>query len=163
MKEIIFKELNIKAETKKDAIQYLFNKFKCEKSFNKNDDYERLKSILFDNYIEKLSSVNQTIKTETKQYEKIKNIVSKNDFDILIGIRPEGIKINTTANEKYKVDIAELLGSEYMLHFDFLEAKEIVAKAETDFAIKPGDYFGLEINLNKLHIFDPITEERIEI
>ncbi|MDY4158782.1 MAG: hypothetical protein SOY02_00830 [Candidatus Onthovivens sp.] len=32
-----------------------------------------------------------------------------------------------------------------------------------DFAIKPGDYFGLEINLNKLHIFDPITEERIEI
>ena len=70
---------------------------------------------------------------------------------------------SATANEKYKVDIAELLGSEYMLHFDFLEAKEIVTKAETDFAIKPGDYFGLEINLNKLHIFDPIAEERIEI
>jgi multiple sugar transport system ATP-binding protein len=86
---------------------------------------------------------------------------------ILLGIRPEDIHdekvvIDTynEANLKLKVDIAELLGSETLIHAA-VNTQPIVAKVNARVDVHMGDEIELAFDMNKCHFFDIETELRI--
>ena len=112
------------------------------------------------------------IKVPEKQFLllKEKNYIDK---EILLGIRPENIKDDSSDLELYKesqmtvkVEVAELLGSETLLTVK-LPGTDIVGqavtakiKARTDIHIN--DMVTLAFDMNKCHFFDVDTEERIK-
>ncbi len=87
--------------------------------------------------------------------------------DVTFGIRPEDIHDDNVVKEAYpdaivdfKVDVAELLGSETNITAQF-ENQKVIARvdARTDIAI--GDTIELCFDMNKSHFFDPETTQRI--
>ena len=83
--------------------------------------------------------------------------------DIVFGIRPEDIHEADAAGADVfpiKVAVAELLGHEYYIHSDF-GGIDLVAKIPLTREIKIGDAMKIKLNLEKSHIFDASSEERI--
>ena len=86
-----------------------------------------------------------------------------NRQNIIFGIRPEHIKLankNDKNTFKVKVRIAELLGSEYHLHFN-INKKDIVAKVYSETIINPGEEIYISFEMSKIHAFDADTKEYI--
>ena len=82
---------------------------------------------------------------------------------IIFGIRPEHIKLANKNDKnafKVKVRIAELLGSEYHLHFN-INKKDIVAKVYSETVINPGEEIYISFEMSKIHAFDADTKEYI--
>ena len=82
---------------------------------------------------------------------------------IIFGIRPEHIKLANKNDKnafKVKVRIAELLGSEYHLHFN-INKKDIVAKVYSETIINPGEEIYISFEMSKIHAFDADTKEYI--
>ena len=92
----------------------------------------------------------------------------KEPHDIAYGIRPEDIHEQgkggngTKLSEPYEIDVtvAELLGHEYYIHSDF-GGVDMVAKIPLTHEIKIGDKMKVCFTLNKAHIFDLRSENRI--
>lgn len=92
----------------------------------------------------------------------------KSKHDIIVGIRPEKLKIRRAKkNEVLKenevkvfVTVSELLGAEYNVHFNFLD-KDLVCKFDVEKKISVGDPLILTLSLDSALLFDPITGERI--
>lgn len=83
------------------------------------------------------------------------------DVEVIFGIRPENIKLSSSANAfTPKIKIAELLGDSYFIHFD-LGNTDVISKVITDEIIDRSSKVKLEIELNKAHLFDPYLEEAI--
>lgn len=90
--------------------------------------------------------------------------------NITLGIRPENIfldkEIDHTSDRYSPIDIeikvAELLGSETLLHFD-LEDKPIIAKIISLENFERGQHIKLAIDFDFAHFFDGESEERIDI
>lgn len=84
---------------------------------------------------------------------------------IIFGIRPENIVL---ADDKakgngvfdVKVDVAELLGNEYYCHFN-LGGSEVVAKIPAENIITNGQMIKVQLKLDKVHFFDPISENAL--
>ena len=86
-----------------------------------------------------------------------------NRQNIIFGIRPEHIKLANKNDKnafKVKVRIAELLGSEYHLHFN-INKKDIVAKVYSETIINPGEEIYISFEMSKIHAFDADTKEYI--
>ncbi len=86
-----------------------------------------------------------------------------NRQNIIFGIRPEHIKLANKNDKnafKVKIRIAELLGSEYHLHFN-INKKDIVAKVYSETIINPGDEIYISFEMSKIHAFDADTKEYI--
>ena len=89
-------------------------------------------------------------------------------YELVVGVRPEDIHIaSIDAIKKYNtkpirvvIDVAELLGSEYFIHFRLGNTK-VIAKIPATTIYDSGDEVELVINPNRIHIFDSRTEERI--
>ena len=87
--------------------------------------------------------------------------------EIIMGIRPEDIHddkniLQTYPNSavKFKVDVAELLGSETNI-FAKVGNHDVIAKVDARTDINIGDEITLGFDMNKIHFFDMESEERI--
>jgi len=108
----------------------------------------------------------ESIKTLQSDIARNEATLKAKDTPVLFGVRPEDI---VTPDEKRshvvcplsaKVDVAELLGAEYYIHFSFNGAP-CVAKIPVSHLIKNGESLLLAFNEDKIHLFDPITKKLI--
>ncbi len=103
---------------------------------------------------EKLQKLEETL--HRLRFERAKDAMR-----ILYGIRPEDIR-----REKEKplfrarIDVAELMGREYDLHFPF-GGKDVVAKTDARDMVLVGDELGFSFDTLKAHVFDPISTKAI--
>jgi multiple sugar transport system ATP-binding protein len=82
---------------------------------------------------------------------------------LLVGFRPEHLDISAaSANDAIRfpaqVDVVEYLGNEELLHAQ-VEGIEVVAVVPSERQVKAGDRVELTVPAEKLHLFDPETEE----
>ncbi|MGJ8455693.1 ABC transporter ATP-binding protein [Pseudothermotoga sp. U03pept] len=85
---------------------------------------------------------------------------------VIVGIRPEHISLEKKSRSvpvTSKVYFAEKLMSETVLHLSLNEDKSIVAKVPYDLSVKEEEKIEINIDLDAVHLFDPSTEERIEL
>jgi multiple sugar transport system ATP-binding protein len=59
-----------------------------------------------------------------------------------------------------RVDVVEYLGNEELIHAQ-AEGSEIVALVPSERQVKPGQDIELGVPLDKLHVFDPETEQAL--
>ena len=92
-----------------------------------------------------------------------------NPHQLLFGIRPEDIHLDTKWNkEKFKgalkieleVGIAELLGKEYILHLNLGES-DLLCQMPNELEVSLHDKLTLLLDETKIHLFDSITEKTI--
>lgn len=156
-------------------------KIKSAQVFSKDESKDEIKYTKKENIFTKLSNLfkKKEIKEESKTDEKedfrsllISHLNEYKDYlkkghPIKFGIRPEHISLSikdfeNKSNEfKVKADIVEVLGSEFIVHFTFNEAR-ISAKLDTSVYIKPHSEIALIMDLEKIHLFDPISGQRIK-
>lgn len=89
-----------------------------------------------------------------------KNYLGK---EIVMGIRPEDLQITDVVSPyafKATVDVAELLGAETFLYCS-LVTQPFIARVQADSNFQPADVVTLVMKEEKIHFFDPETEERI--
>lgn len=95
--------------------------------------------------------------------------VKKAGGEVVFAIRPEDIhdaKSEEAAKLKNKIEIeitaetAELLGHQYNIHATY-EGAEFICTVPSDRPILPGEKLDIVLNLDKIHIFDKITTNRI--
>ena len=85
--------------------------------------------------------------------------------DLLIGFRPEDLELNGhpgsgAVSIPAKVDVVEYLGHEELLHAES-EGHEIVALVSAEQRVQIGDSVKFTIPAEKLHVFDPETEQSL--
>ena len=98
--------------------------------------------------------------------DKISKIIASHeekksgDFTSYFGIRPEDILV-CDKNDKdainIKVDVVELLGSEYFVHSS-INGQKIILKLSAALDIKTGDIIPIKFNMDKAHVFDDFTK-----
>ena len=88
--------------------------------------------------------------------------------DVLLGLRPEHISLSMNASSasseaslRARTRIVEHLGSEKIIHFD-LANQTLMAKMDSDIQVESGDNCTLDINMERIHLFDSETENRIQ-
>jgi multiple sugar transport system ATP-binding protein len=82
--------------------------------------------------------------------------------DLLIGFRPEDLRINghpgsAALKIPAKIDVVEYLGHEELIHAQS-EGHEVVALVPAEEKVQSGDEVTFAIPPEKLHVFDPETE-----
>ena len=85
--------------------------------------------------------------------------------DVLVGFRPEDLELDgqpgsAAVRIPAKVDVVEYLGHEELLHTQS-QGHEIVALVPSDKRVQVGDQIEFAVLADKLHLFDPDTEERL--
>src|SRR5699024_6921188 len=87
--------------------------------------------------------------------------------ELIFGIRPEdihsepvAIEIEPKANVQAKIEVAELLGAETMIH-SRIGNTEFVARIDANNTYHHGDTIDLAFNMSKGHFFDKETEQVI--
>ena len=99
----------------------------------------------------------------SEEKARLDSILNGESHKVVFGIRPESIKRVEEKNEntiEATVKLAELLGDEYYVHFDF-GGKDVLAKIESEEQIREGDPILLDMKTNKIHLFDSETGEAI--
>lgn len=93
-----------------------------------------------------------SLSLSAQQTKKINEFLKKNKNDLILGIRPEEIKI---AKDGFPVEITltEMLGSELLLHFS-LGKKDYIVKITTKDEYRIGDKIKIKIDPKVFHIFD---------
>lgn len=100
----------------------------------------------------------------------------KNTYDfydnrqITVGIRPEKLFIKKNNEglddvivfENCEVEAVEMLGSEQLVYFNFNGAK-LISKVFDDIKITKNDRLSLFCNTNDIHIFDTVTERKLDV
>lgn len=104
--------------------------------------------------------------------EDIKEVLIQKGYEnrkITLGIRPENIILEKDAPEdikKYghraKIRLAEMLGSETLLHFDMIEGP-MIAKIYTLDNFRSGEELNICLDYNFVHFFDIDTQKRVEV
>lgn len=97
--------------------------------------------------------------------EKANSLKAYAGKDIVVGIRPEDLKVKYTEelnNYKTKacVDITELMGSEIYIYFDCYGQK-LICKTSADTIVKPDSEIEIAFDINKIHFFEKETESAI--
>jgi multiple sugar transport system ATP-binding protein len=85
----------------------------------------------------------------------------QSDSKLILGIRPIDIKIDSTSSIKVNVDLVETTGSETHLS-TFLDGESfhiVVPGGKT--AIRIGDELNINLDNEKIHLFDQQTKKRI--
>jgi multiple sugar transport system ATP-binding protein len=82
--------------------------------------------------------------------------------EIILGIRPEHFMVEAECCPAITVipELIEMLGGEKLLHFRS-EDKLITARVQSDFTVLENQPVNLFVNLSKVILFDPETEQRI--
>lgn len=97
--------------------------------------------------------------------EKFTKLKAYDGKEIVVGIRPEDLKIvNTKEYGIYKtkayVDITELMGSEIFIYFNCYGQK-LICKAPADAHVKSDTEIEVAFDKNKMHFFDKETKTAI--
>lgn len=97
--------------------------------------------------------------------EKANNLKAYAGKDIVVGIRPEDLKIKYTEElsnytTKACVDITELMGSEIYIYF-VCYGQKLICKTTADTIIKPDSEIEIAFDINKIHFFEKETESAI--
>src|SRR5438874_191198 len=85
--------------------------------------------------------------------------------DLLVGFRPEDLVLDGQSGSgairlPAKVDVVEYLGHEELLHAQAL-GHEVVALVPSEKKVRVGDEVQFAVPCDKLHVFDPETEENL--
>lgn len=80
--------------------------------------------------------------------------------EILVGVRPEDIRVVNNGPLEATIDVYELLGPESYIYFQF-QGEKMCAKIDADIPLKVGDTFRFNFLHDKLHFFDAYRENRI--
>ena len=99
----------------------------------------------------------------TGRREKIAN--ERHGKQLEIGFRPEDLEVANGSGDgavrfPAKVDVVEYLGNQELLHAQ-VEGNEIVALVDSDRNVQVGENVEFTILSDKLHLFDPETEESL--
>jgi multiple sugar transport system ATP-binding protein len=76
---------------------------------------------------------------------------------VVLGVRPENVRIAVAAGIPAVVEVCELMGSEVMLYIR-LDEWQLVAKLPPDSARRPGETVNVSFQVEFLHFFDAETE-----
>jgi len=86
------------------------------------------------------------------------------DKEVIFGIRPEDIRDEAIMVDTYEkarfgatVEVVELLGAEISLYMN-LGGVPITAKVSANNSYKSNDQVSMVFDMNKMHLFDPVTE-----
>lgn len=97
----------------------------------------------------------------------LKDLADYEGKEVVLGIRPEDIHVEGIVADafpdtpfEFKVEVAELLGHEFILHGEF-SGQKLLAKISARDDVKGGDVLKLSMDVNKVKFFDPETERRI--
>jgi len=106
----------------------------------------------------------EILKEDLKRDE---GITKSKAHPVYFGIRPEDIVVSTHQGLEAKtepflapIEVAELLGSEYFIHFPFAQ-KEGIAKVQASHPLQAGDRASFSFLLDKVHLFDKETKKLI--
>lgn len=80
--------------------------------------------------------------------------------EIILGARPEHLKLTKEKGLKAKVLVKELLGSEIQIHI-YVQEQIHTVKTDASTIIKAGDVITVMPMENKIHLFDPETEKAL--
>ena len=142
----------------------LLEKIEAAKQAGKEDDVKHLNEQL--EYVEKSNERLNYLKDAIAKYEEL---IAKNEYDVIFGIRPEDIH-DASVNEKqypysHKIDsevqVAELLGHEYFIHTNY-NNKDLISKIRSVNVLAKGDKIKLLLDLSKAHIFDRVSQDTIK-
>ena len=84
-----------------------------------------------------------------------------NDQEIIFGIRPENLKLNSNGNIHIKVDLIEKLGADSIIYGYDKSNNYICYRENGNTKIKANEAITLEIEEEKYHIFDKETKKRL--
>ena len=114
------------------------------------------------NTIAKEEDIKAKITAKQEYISKLKQIVNKEQHDIIFGIRPESIiECNEKEGFETVVDLPELLGDEYYVHFTYGGAS-LLAKISTEDELDENTPIRLKMIPEKIHLFDKDTELAIK-
>ena len=165
--EELFINDNLKIKLDKEAIDKVktfyteeLNCLNSELKKAKEEYQEEVAKIKKEKYKELFASVYIKDKEIENKIEKIKTYFKENVYELSFGVRPEDIIENSNGKYSGKVDLSELLGSEYYLHFK-VGNNDFVAKTSTDKKYVIGEEFRFDFNLSKTHIFCNLSGKTI--
>jgi len=86
--------------------------------------------------------------------------------EVLVGFRPEHVELSSGGASgalelPARVDVVEYLGNEELVHIE-ADGNEFVALVSSDRSVRTGETVALTVPPEKLHVFDPGTERRVE-
>lgn len=117
---------------------------------------------------DKVSIGNNSFDIPEKKLQKIRELKYQNK-EVILGIRPEDIHINLDSSTQSgansftsRVDVAELMGAETILYFNF-NGQEFIARANTRSEFQHGQDIELSFDLNRAHFFDKESNKRMDI
>ncbi|MBI2845227.1 MAG: ABC transporter ATP-binding protein [Chloroflexi bacterium] len=100
--------------------------------------------------------------------ERAGKLVNYRGQEMIFGIRPEDIhdralasSVSQDAVVKAQVEVTELMGSEVFLYLS-TGKQNFTARVEPRTSARPGKPVELVFNMERMHLFDPNTEERID-
>ncbi|GAF22048.1 LOW QUALITY PROTEIN: multiple sugar ABC transporter, ATP-binding protein [Bacillus sp. JCM 19047] len=79
---------------------------------------------------------------------------------VMFGIRPEHILLDQKGSVEVKVNVFEHLGAENLLYFSFNE-QSVISKTAGENFIKAGETIAMTFQMEKMHLFDIETKQRI--
>ena len=136
--------------------------------FDKSQPGVPLLKELDDPEVQDMITNNSQINENKQKIETYKDFLANQNHKVLFGIRPEDVipvgsptlakRLSNTFNAN--ITVAELLGNEYYIHFDFV-GKDLIGKASAGHDLDSGDNIGVEFDLDKAHVFDIVSEKYI--
>ncbi len=84
-----------------------------------------------------------------------------NGTDIVLGIRPEHVRIHQTGALAVRVDLVEELGADTLVYGQLPGGHDFVARLDGGTSIAIGDTLPLDADPLRLHVFDKATGKRL--
>lgn len=112
-------------------------------------------------------SYEEQLKTKKEENSKIEETFRSGEYLIKFGVRPDDFavsqkKANKSLSKSFdiKVNNIEMLGKDYLIYGEY-SGKELIVNVPRKPEVAIGESISLCINLENIHLFDPITGERI--
>jgi multiple sugar transport system ATP-binding protein len=80
--------------------------------------------------------------------------------EVILGVRPENIVVDSKSSIKAKVEVVEPMGNEIIIYLD-IEGNHLLMRMEERLPLKPDDTVNVSFKDKHLHFFDVKTEECI--
>ncbi|MBR1581904.1 MAG: ATP-binding cassette domain-containing protein [Bacilli bacterium] len=115
-----------------------------------------------------IKSFNYELEKENEKLKEYENVFSSSSKELLFGIRAEDMLLDINKKDRKNLsnpinittELCELLGHEYYLSFK-VDEKLCTMKTPAYDEILPGTNLNIYLDLDKIHLFDPISERNI--